>query len=133
MQDESEKVSGGVGTGVAVSIIVAVLVLVGVLLYWYYVSSQVQVVVTPDVATNVTAPATVQDYTFYPGKDSGGNDIRREAALAGKVAELKLKCDELANCVGFNTNGWLKHTLGPMTTWTKDPNKGFYVKPGVPV
>lgn len=70
-----------------------------------------------------------EPYIFARGKDSSFNDIKN---IPGKTPEeLKAECDMLENCVGFNTQGWMKHTLKPMTEWVTfedDPSKGFYYK-----
>lgn len=68
-------------------------------------------------------------YTFYQGKDSNGNDIGNFPGTPDQIAE---KCNSFPNCRGFNSNGWIKHTISPKdewVTWTNDPTKGFYVKP----
>ena len=73
---------------------------------------------------------TGRDYTFNQGVDSTGNDITQAKDYANKVSELKSKCDDTPKCVGFNTNGWLKHTINPPATWSKwtaDPDKGLYI------
>lgn len=74
-------------------------------------------------------------YTFTQGKDSGGNDIMNAGDIADNIPKLKSKCDSTPKCAGFNTNGWLKHTILPVaqwSTWTADPNKGFYLA-GAPI
>ena len=81
------------------------------------------------VSTPGTAPTTT--YRFYQGKDSGGNDIKNAGELVNNVSALKDACTALANCKGFNTNAWMKHTILPESqwyTWTADPTKGLYVK-----
>jgi hypothetical protein len=83
-----------------------------------------------DSGTPLQAAPAGRTYTFYQGKDSNGNDIKRAAALADNVPGLKQACDALPNCAGFNTNAWLKHTILPKQqwyTWTQDPAKGLYV------
>jgi hypothetical protein len=83
----------------------------------------------PLIPSNPVATSTTRNYVFYPGKDSGGNDIKQSAADANNVDKLKATCDNTGGCVGFNTNGWLKHTIKPQaswTTWTTDPNKGMW-------
>jgi hypothetical protein len=80
----------------------------------------------------VLQPALVasspNSYCFYPNKDSSGNDI-------GKVPFFNIAlhaCDENPNCLGFNSIGWLKHTLRPFdqlsSAFGNDSTKGFYVK-----
>lgn len=70
------------------------------------------------------------EYEFVPHLDSGGNDIGRLGA-GMSIEEMKELADATPDCVGFNSNGWFKHTLLPRDRWgrwTSDPNLGFYVK-----
>lgn len=49
---------------------------------------------------------------------------------ADSVEKLKKICSKLDNCLAFNTNGILKHSLKPpekWIRWTKDPKRGMYV------
>jgi len=78
-----------------------------------------------------TPPPSPSDsnYEFVQGMDSGGNDIGN--GPANDIAKLKSMCDANASCKGFNTNGWLKHTLSPRSywgKWTDEAGKGTYVK-----
>lgn len=60
--------------------------------------------------------------------DSFGNDIKK---LSGGFETYARECDADVNCVGFHSNGWLKHTIKDekdWNKWTDDPNKGLYVK-----
>jgi len=78
---------------------------------------------------NVNLPG----YVFYQGKDSGGNDIGN---FPGTPKEIMIKCNSEAKCKGFNTNGWVKHTILPKSqwsTWTQDPAKGTYLRNMPPV
>lgn len=63
-------------------------------------------------------------YKFYPNKDSYGGDL-------GQVHKSRAReeCDKLTGCAGYNTNGWLKKTIGPIptTTWGGSGD-GLYVK-----
>jgi hypothetical protein len=68
-------------------------------------------------------------YMFFPGQDSGGNDITNE--FANNHLELKKLCDSNPTCNGFNSNGWVKHTIKPASqryVWTQDASKGLFVK-----
>jgi len=72
---------------------------------------------------------SLSDYKFYPGKDSGGNDIGN---FPGTPTQIASTCNSKPKCKGFNSNGWVKHTISDpssFSTWTNDPNLGFYVKP----
>ena len=67
-------------------------------------------------------------FNFFPLKDSSGNDIGNRT---GGVEVLAKLCSSDPNCRGFNSNGWLKHTIrnqSQWSTWTSDPTKGLYVK-----
>jgi len=47
--------------------------------------------------------------------DSGGGNLEK---LNGKtVTELEAACSERPECVGFNTEGWLKKELAPSNEW----------------
>lgn len=65
-------------------------------------------------------------YTVHEKTDSGGANIKR---LAGKsVDELKEACSELAECVGFNSAGWLKSGMAPEEEWYDWDGGDLYVK-----
>lgn len=79
----------------------------------------------------VLKPPKNYKYVYYPMLDSPGNNIRQNVFQKGNVDELKRSCDAYAHCVGFNTNGWLKHQILPSAQWKAwgvDPHKGLYVK-----
>ena len=67
---------------------------------------------------------------------SGGNDIMQDGANANNIDALKATCDNLPNCMSFNSNGWMKTSLTPKNNWNAqepsfmdNPNiKGCYVK-----
>lgn len=84
------------------------------------------------VAAGTVAIPTEEGYTFAQGQDSSGNDIIPPSPLTGKtVPQLKEACNAIADCVGFNNNGWLKNKLKapPLWShWSNDPNKGLYYK-----
>lgn len=65
------------------------------------------------------------NYYFYPYMTSPGNDI-------GKISkDFAKECDTDDTCLGFNSRGWLKHTIKDerhWIRWTDDPKKGLYVK-----
>merc|ERR1712038_27157 len=68
------------------------------------------------------------NYYFIPFMDSPGNDIGN---FKGGLDAFIQYCDSRDNCAGFNSNGWLKHTLldeSKWTQWTDNPALGFYVK-----
>ena len=71
------------------------------------------------------------NYSFVQGKDSSGNDIENYWFEGITIDQMKSRCDANEQCLGFNSNGWMKHHLNPENTWnhwTTDPNKGFYIK-----
>merc|ERR1719335_1502542 len=64
-------------------------------------------------------------YVMHGKTDSGGANIER---LAGKsVDELKEACSAMAECVGFNTAGWLKSAT-PEEEWFDREGGDLYVK-----
>jgi len=68
-------------------------------------------------------------YTFLPGIDFGGNDIKK-SDKENDFEALAADCDATNGCIGFNTNGYLKNVARPGTQskWTDDGAKGFYLK-----
>jgi len=77
----------------------------------------------------LTGEYSHNEYQFEPMMDSGLNDIRQEKDK--NVLELKRICSSTQSCKGFNTNGWLKHTIKPRgewSKWTTNPTKGLYIK-----
>jgi hypothetical protein len=81
-----------------------------------------------DLYTKNSSPTNT--YNFYQGVDSGGNDIGNSSP--NTIPALQQVCNENIRCKGFNTNGWVKHTIKPQSLWSKhggsDPTKGMYVK-----
>ena len=70
------------------------------------------------------------EWEFVPGMDSSGHDIG-QLGRGMSIEEMKALAAARPDCVGFNSNGWFKHTLRPRTEWsrwTDDPNKGLYVR-----
>ena len=55
-------------------------------------------------------PEIFEDYTFYPNKDSVGNDIYSCTTLT--IPEMKNLADTIPNCVAFNTIGYFKYAIG---------------------
>ena len=67
-------------------------------------------------------------YKFYQGLDSSGNDIKR---VNGKsILEIEYIADNIKECVGFNTLGFLKNKINKIDTspWFNPINDGVYVK-----
>jgi len=67
-------------------------------------------------------------YKFYRGMDTYGNDIRWAGYMSPE--ELKKLCDNDESCVGFNTIGWMKMKIGPITKLynARNLDDGLYVK-----
>ena len=69
------------------------------------------------------------NYVFFQGLDSGGNDIGNQTPQ--NVPALIAACNSNPTCKGFNTNGWIKHTIKPQAEWgrwSSDPSQGSYFK-----
>merc|ERR1719240_270851 len=60
------------------------------------------------------------------GKDAGGGNMERLEGLS--VEELEAACSEKPECVGFNTAGWLKSSLGEESSWYDWNGGSLYVK-----
>lgn len=61
--------------------------------------------------------------------DSSFNDIGR--SNGGGIEAFAQECLANPTCRGFNSNGWVKHTIRPRSVWykwTEDPTKGLYVR-----
>ncbi|MDY6987343.1 MAG: glycosyltransferase [Thermodesulfobacteriota bacterium] len=74
-------------------------------------------------------PFSVEGYTFFPGLDSEGYDIRN----GGRVIEsLAAECSRDYRALGFNTDGYLKYFIKPRSEWQKvdnrNGNEGLYIK-----
>merc|ERR1719443_1667521 len=65
-------------------------------------------------------------YEEYPNKDSGGGNMERLAGLS--IEELEKACSEKPECVGFNSAGWLKSSLGEPDSWYDWDEGSLYVK-----
>jgi len=65
-------------------------------------------------------------YEEKPGKDSGGGNMERLEGLS--VEELEKACSEKAECVGFNSAGWLKSSLAEPSEWYDWDGGSLYVK-----
>ncbi len=87
--------------------------------------------------------STLIGFTFYPGKESGWENIAGpggvdNAPYKGLTAQqLAAKCGPKPHCEGFVRNGqtgegWLKYGVRPSTTWgslpTADGCTGLWVK-----
>ena len=74
-------------------------------------------------------PDGIQGYRFYPGLDSNGYDIVNRGR---KINVLSEACNEIANAVAFNTDGFIKNNLRNIVNWNPVPNpngnEGLYVQ-----
>merc|ERR1719487_2602367 len=67
-----------------------------------------------------------KSYEEKAGKDSGGGNLERLEGLS--VEELEKACSEKAECVGFNSAGWLKSSLAEPSEWYDWDGGSLYVK-----
>ena len=83
--------------------------------------------------TAAVSSSAVPAFTFAQGLDMYGYDLPARTDLAGNVSALASACNANADCVGFNTAGYLKKaTFTPLylMPWNIDQAaKGFYYKP----
>ena len=73
--------------------------------------------------------SVLDEFDFYPLMDSPGNDIGNKRS--GGIEDYAKECIEKDNCLGFNSNGWLKDTIqikSQWYKWTDNPSQGIYVK-----
>ncbi|GFH44485.1 hypothetical protein CTEN210_00959 [Chaetoceros tenuissimus] len=85
-----------------------------------------------DLVDNTLSIFIDTDYSFHKHKDSPGYNIEN---FQGTIEEMITRCESLENCLGFNTNGWMKSFILDQDnwhTWTDDDEKGFYLKPTAP-
>ena len=87
-------------------------------------------IVSPQLPNLYDSNFDILDYfDFYPMMDSNGYDIGLFSP--GEVEEYADLCSARENCNGFNSNGYLKHTIRNQMDWIKwtdDQNLGLYVK-----
>ncbi len=55
------------------------------------------------------------DYTAIPDTDAGGNDI---VLATGSIDDMKNQCNQLLDCVGFNSSGYLKKDISKTAPYT---------------
>ena len=71
-----------------------------------------------------------ESFTFYPKRDSHGGDIGER--IVGPLHFIASVCRKNSDCLGFNSNGWLKNFIRDRAewdnNWTQDESKGFFVK-----
>ena len=86
----------------------------------------------PDKPVPVPPAATgpLANFDFTPFMDSPSGDLRKSSG--GNVDEYAEECNKDIDCLGFNSNGWLKKTIvsdkSKWNKWTRDSSLGFYLK-----
>ena len=80
------------------------------------------------------APHTIDGFVFHSQVDSPGYD---QGHGGRNIPELAARCQQDANVVAFNTDGFVKYRLRPRWDWDPmrkaGPNEGLYVKTGTPI
>jgi hexosaminidase len=66
-------------------------------------------VFTHTVSDSITHTATPRTYLYFPSSDvMGTNETIFPCANTTDITQLSEICDATPDCIGFNTNGWLK-------------------------
>ncbi|GLC43655.1 hypothetical protein PLESTB_000405200 [Pleodorina starrii] len=86
----------------------------------------------PPAAVPAQPATAIPGWCFFPGMDSGGNDCATPEQAAGNLnpPDLAARAEQL-NAVAFNTQGWIKDALLPMSRWNRYsyvPGVGMYVR-----
>jgi len=73
----------------------------------------------------------LNQYVFWPSFDSEGFDIIQHSSLS--ISALAGICNSNVDCLGFNSNGWLKSQIKPLDQWVelaldRKEDKGVYIK-----
>ena len=89
---------------------------------------------TPPPHTHKHTRTEVAGYArFVSFMDSLGGDLTR---ASGSPADLAAACSAQPDCVGFNTNGYLKKGIRVeecwyrVGNWSQNPNEGLYLRDG---
>ena len=68
----------------------------------------------------------VNDYVFVSNADSDGFDIKQ---ISGDISKKLNECSVMSEAVGVNSNGWVKHHIGPLIKIDNQVGrKGLYIK-----
>ena len=71
-------------------------------------------------------------WMFYQGMDSHDYaDIGNNKNLKGQIDALKAECDQLTNCIAFNTDGYFKSAVRSEADWQhkwNEDSRGLYVR-----
>jgi len=78
----------------------------------------VAVIVVCTRPADVVSSTTGRVYHFFSQRDSDHGDLEQRPELARNLSLLMKHCDHLSGCIAFNTNGWFKYALLPMSNWT---------------
>jgi hypothetical protein len=85
-------------------------------------------VVDKDATTSSNVPQYV-GWTFFPNLDSDGGDLFQSSIRGDQLAEYAMCWPTV---IAFNTNGWLKTSLKPKSSWSafggSSPTQGLYVR-----
>jgi len=101
------------------------------------ISASTAIPIAAPTITSTPSPTIEYKYKFFQGLDPGPYDFgTQKRNLIDKVDDLKKVCNETPECLGFNTNGWIKWKIPPKTEWnfwTEQPNQGMYIKENVEI
>lgn len=101
-------------------ILINILIIVGVIILIWWLATRKRV-----------KGGGILGYQFFSGMDSPGSDIIHLPEYEGNVSELKKACNDIPECVAFNTSGYLKGSVDPnkFKEYTGYPQwAGLYVK-----
>lgn len=77
-----------------------------------YVDSDIQKDLNQVITVKPINNYVFDDYVFFPNKDYAGYDIIQ---AVGDIPSIKKMAGYNKNCVSFNTHGWIKHTVPPIS------------------
>ena len=90
----------------------------------------IKIIIYIRVVGKTIKPEIQPGYKFLQGKDTSTTDVGNKTSLKNNIDKLKKWCDENPKCAGFNSNGWMKGSIGKIKTvkgFTK-PHQGLYIK-----
>lgn len=82
--------------------------------------------ITNNVTIQPFSDSLYDNFSFYQGYDSMNNDIMQYPNKT--IDELKTICKSMPDCVGFNSNGWMKHKIVNPTNLVKEPSFATYTE-----
>ena len=83
----------------------------------------------PVPPTPKPAATGLANFDFTPFMDSPSGDLRKSSG--GNVDEYAEECNKDIDCLGFNSNGWMKNQIADKSKWikwTSNQSLGFYLK-----